>query len=220
MPRLPGFTLSLLLAVGIASSSAHAQRTRLDRDEVPLGDLIEIVVLDDELLAVDAEGGGTSTVRRRLGERILWVSTRGLLGVVITDERVLAIATRGNWQEVVYERGEAPPAGAQLGDRVALVMMRQRALGFLSTPNRFVEYRLGPQEDLRALRIGANVAVVVTDREALGLSPAAGGFFSIRLQLREKIGEVVARSNLATVHTDRRVLVFRSPTGTWAERRN
>jgi hypothetical protein len=64
------------------------------------------------------------------------------------------------------------------------------------------------------------VAVVVTDREALGLSPAAGGFFSIRLQLREKIGEVVARSNLATVHTDRRVLVFRSPTGTWAERRN
>jgi hypothetical protein len=93
-------------------------------------------------------------------------------------------------------------------------------LGFLGPANRFVESRLGPQEDLRALRVGANVAVVVTDREALGLSPDAGGFFPIRLQLKEEIDDIVARSNLATVHTNRRVLVFRSPTGTWAERRN
>ena len=217
--RLAGWTLLLLVAV-ISSGPAHAQRTRLDRDEVPLGDLIEIVVLDDELLAVDAEGGGTSTIRRRLGERILWVATRGLLGVVLTDERVLAIGTRGSWQAVEYERGESAPPGAHLGDRVALVMMRQRALGFLGTSNRFVESRLGPNEDLRALRVGANVAVVVTDREALGLSPDAGGFFPIRLQLKERIEDVVARHNLATVNTDRRVLVFRAPTGTWAERRD
>jgi hypothetical protein len=220
MACLPGWVLLLSLAVGIASAPAQAQRTRFERNEVPLGDLIEIVVLDEELLAVDAEGGGTSTVRRRLGERILWVSTRGLLGVAITDERVLAVGTRGGWQQVLYERGETPPAGAHLGDRVALVVMRQRVLGFLGNVNRFVETRMGPQDDLRALEVGANVGVVVTEREALGLSPDAGGFFPIRLQLRETIASVVARSNLATVQTDRRVLVFRAPTGTWAERRN
>ena len=218
--RLAGWTLLLLFAVGIAFLPAQAQRTRFGRDQVPLGDLIEIAVLDDELVAFDAEGGGTSIVRKRLGERILWVATRGLLGVVITDERVLAIATRGSWQEVDYERNESPPAGAHLGDRVALVMMRQRALGFLGSVNRFVESRFGPQEDLRALRVGANVAVVVTDREALGLSPDAGGFFPIRLHLKEQIEDVVARSNLATVNTNRRILVFRSPTGTWADKRD
>jgi hypothetical protein len=214
-----GITL-LLLAVCVASLPAHAQLTRFGRDEVPLGELIEIVVRDDELVAFDAEGGGTSVIRKRLGERVLWVATRGLLGVAITDERVLAIATRSTWQEAEYERGESPPAGAQLGDRVALVVMRQRVLGFLGSVGRFVEARLGPNEDLRTVRVGANVAVVVTDHEALGLSPDAGGFFPISLQLRERITDVVARSNLATIHTDRRVLVFRSPTGTWAERRN
>jgi len=213
--------MALLLAIGLLPAPASAQQTRPDADQLPLGDLIEIVVLEDEILAVDAQGGGSPTVRRRLGEQVLWTGTRGLLGVVVTSERVLGIATRsGSWQEVVYERGEPPPRGAELGDRVALVALPQRVLGFLGTASRFVEVRLGPQEDLRTLRVGANVAVVVTDREALGLSPDAGGFFPIRLQLKEKIGEVVARSNLATVHTNQRVLVFRSPTGTWAERRH
>jgi hypothetical protein len=68
--------------------------------------------------------------------------------------------------------------------------------------------------------VGANVAAVVTDRQAYGLSPHAGGFFPVRMQLREKLDSVSARSNLVTVETDQRVLVFRGPTGTWAERRN
>ena len=93
-------------------------------------------------------------------------------------------------------------------------------LGFLGTVGRFVQTRLGPQEDLRAVQVGANVAVLVTNREAIGLSPEAGGFFAIRLQVKERIAEVSARSNLATVQTNQRVLVFRAPTGTWAERRH
>jgi hypothetical protein len=94
-----------------------------------------------------------------------------------------------------------------------------RVLGFLGTVGRFVQVRLGPQEDLREQRVGANVAVIVTKRAAIGLSPHAGGFFPIRLQVRERIADVSTRSNVATVQTDQRVLVFRAPTGTWAERR-
>jgi hypothetical protein len=134
---------------------------------------------------------------------------------------VLAVATgSAQWQEAPYERGERPPADAALGDRVALITLRQRVLGFLGTTSRFAEVRLGPNEDLAAVRVGANVAAVVTDRQAYGLSPEAGGFFSVRMQLREKLDSVSARSNLVTVQTDQRVLVFRGPTGTWAERRN
>ena len=213
------FMLSLWIAVALAPTLAHAQRTR--GDQVPLGDLIEIVVMDDEILAVDAESGGSSVVRRQLGESVLWTGTRGRVGLVITDRRVLGFAPRsGGWQEARYERGEAPPHDAQLGDRVAVIILRQRVLGFLGTAGRFVQTRLGPLEDLRTVQVGANVAVLVTNRVAVGLSPEAGGFFSIRLQLRERLTEVTARSNLATVQTDQRVLVFRAPTGTWAERRH
>jgi hypothetical protein len=211
--------LSLWVAVAIAPALAHAQRTR--GDQVPLGDLIEIVVMDDEILAVDAEGGGSSVVRRQLGESVLWTGTRGRVGLVITDRRVLGFSPRsGGWQEAPYERGVTPPHDAQLGDRVAVIILRQRVLGFLGTVGRFVQTRLGPHEDLRTVQVGANVAVLVTNRVAIGLSPEAGGFFSIRLQLRERLTEVTARSNLATVQTDQRVLVFRAPTGTWAERRD
>jgi hypothetical protein len=210
--------LSLWVAVLIAPPLAYAQLTR---DQVPLGDLIEIVVMDDEILAVDATSGGSSVVRRRLSESVLWTGTRGRVGVVLTDQRVLGFAPRsGGWHEALYERGEAPAHDAQLGDRVAVIVLRQRVLGFLGTVGRFVQTRLGPQEDLRAVQVGANVAVIVTQREAVGLSPEAGGFFAIRLQVKERLSEVTARSNLATVQTNRRVLVFRAPTGTWAERRH
>lgn len=208
------------LALGILGCALAAPALAQSGDErLPLGDLIEVVELEDELLAIDAEGGGTSVVKRLLGERVSWRGTRGLLAVVLTDRRVLAIGTgSSSWQEADYERGESAPERARLGDRVALVVLPQRVLGFVGTTGRFVEQRLGPHQELRAVRVGANVGVVVTDREALGLSPS-GGFFSIRLQLKERIDEVSVRSNLATVHTDQRVLVFRGPSGTWAERR-
>jgi hypothetical protein len=216
MVRRSRWLLSLWIALAFAPALANAQRA----DQVPLGDLIEIVVMEDEILGVDAESGGSSVVRRHLAEHVLWTNVRGRVGVVITDQRVLAISPRtGGWQEAPYERGEPPARGAELGDRVALIVLPGRVLGFLGTVGRFVQQRLGPQEDLRAQSVGANVAVVVTTRVAIGLSPEAGGFFPFRLQVRERIASVSTRSNVATVHTDQRVLVFRAPTGTWAERR-
>jgi hypothetical protein len=159
-------------------------------------------------------------VRRRISESVLWTGTRGRVGIVITDQRVLGFSPQsGGWQEAPYERDEAPARDAQLGDRVAVIALEHRVLGFLGTFGRFVQERIGVHEHLRAMQVGANVAVIVTNRVAIGLSPEAGGFFSFRLQLRERITEVTARANLATVQTDRRILVFRAPTGTWAERR-
>jgi hypothetical protein len=216
MARCRSWLSWLWSAVALVPTLARAQRA----DEVPLSDLIEIVVMEDEILGIDAESGGSSVIRRRLAEPVLWTGVRGRVGVVITDQRVLAISPRtGGWQEASYERGERPALYADLGDRVALIVLRARVLGFLGTAGRFVQERLGPNESLRAQSVGANVALIVTSRAAIGLSPEAGGFFATRLQVRERIAEVSVRSNVATVVTDQRVLVFRSPTGTWAERR-
>ncbi|HKA13859.1 MAG TPA: hypothetical protein VKH41_02475 [Myxococcota bacterium] len=219
MARWLSRLLWLGVAIGFAPLIARAQFPRAD--QVPLGDLIEIVVMDDEILGVDAEGGGSSVVRRRISEPVLWTGVRGRVGVVITDQRVLALAPgSGGWQEASYERSEPVARAAQLGDRVAVIELPKRVLGFLGTVGRFVQVRLGPQEYLRAMSVGANVAVMVTNRRAIGLSPEAGGFFDLPLHIRERIREVSARSNLATIETDERVLVFRAPTGTWVERRD
>ena len=117
-----------------------------------------------------------------------------------------------------YERGEARPAGALLGDRVALVVTPRRAIAFDGPSGRLVEYRMGPRESLLASRAGENVVVVVTSRKALGLSPS-GGFVEADLELREQIRDVSVRSNVATVRTSRRLLVFRGPAAFWSTQR-
>jgi len=226
-PRLARLLLLFRVGGGVlaagSAGGAGAQALPDAGDRLPLGDLLEIVVLEDEreLLAVDAEGGGSSTLRLRLDERVLWRDTRGLLGVVLTDERILAVATRSaSWQEEDFSQGEdAGSVSVGLGDRVALFWTPRRVLGFVGTTSRFSEVRLGPREEIVRTATGANVAVAVTDRRSLGLSPRAGGFFPIRMQLRERLASVDAGSNLVTIRTDARILVFRGPTGTWEERR-
>lgn len=189
-------------------------------DEIPLADVLEVVVLDRTLVAIDARGGGQTSERLDLDERVLWTGARGSVGVALTDERLLAVgASSGSWQEARYLRIEEPADRALLGERVALVTTDVRALGFDGGSGNLVETRLGPRERVVARRIGENVAVVVTGRRALGLSPFVGGFFPIKLDLFEQLEDVTALANLATVTTDRRVLIFRAPTGSWEERR-
>jgi hypothetical protein len=209
----------LALLLGIAGS-VGAQMLAPSRDEVPLADLLEILLLERELVAVDAASGGQTTVALHLGERVMWSGARGKVGVVLTDQRVLAVAVASaSWQEMRYQRAERPPEEAMLGDRVALVITSRRALAFNAGGARLVEYRFGPGETLLSSRVGGNVGIVVTDRKALGFSPSAGGFLASRLQLGERIENVEARSNLATVTTNRRVLIFRAPSGAWSERK-
>lgn len=185
-------------------------------DEVPLADVLEILELDRELLAIDARGGGQLELRLRLGERVAWKATRGRVGMVLTDQRVLAVAVgSGSWQDLGLQREEQVHGRALLGDRVGLLLTSRRAIGFDGGSRNLLETSLGLREQVHATAVGLNVAVVVTDRRALGLSPAVGGFFETPVLLGETIERVEAESNLATVTTSRRLLVFRTPTGSW-----
>src|SRR5262245_10051918 len=95
----PMGVLRVALAVWLLSlgSVAHAQIA----DEVPLADILEIIQLDRQLLGVDARTGGQVTLNLRLGERVLWKKTRGLLGMALTDQRILGVAVAsGSWQVV------------------------------------------------------------------------------------------------------------------------
>jgi len=206
----------LLLAVAASSSPARAQNVP---GEVPLADVLEILVVDRELLAIDAASGGQTVARLRLGETVHWKAARGKIGVIITDQRVLAVATRSaSWQNTDYHRTELRPESALLGERVALAVTSERVLGFDGESGNLVEYRLNPREKILMARVGDNVGVVVTDRQALGLSPFLGGFFAVPIGLNDRIEAVSAESNLVTLTGDRRILIFRATTGTWEER--
>lgn len=205
---------------GLALSSPAAAFEEFEpRSQTPLSDILEIIALPRSLLAVDATTGGEVEEDLELGETILWQQTRGRVGAVITDRRLLMVATNsGSWQTTRFGQGEEPPGSVLLGDRVGAVTTRRRALGFDGGSGNLVESSLGPREVVNEIVVGQNVAVILTNRRALGLSPFAGGFFPISIQLGEKIESVVAKANLATITTQRRLLIFRTGTGDWEER--
>jgi hypothetical protein len=212
--RLATWLLALSL---VAAADGRAQPVA--PDEVPLADLLEILLLDRELIAIDARGGGQLVERLQLDETVLWLGSHGQVGVAVTTRRVLAAATgSAAWQEASYQQNERPPHAPLLGDRVALAVTNRRALGFDGGSGNLVEYRLGPNERALTSRAGENVGVIVTDRSALGLSPLAGGFFRAKLGVAERIESLSTGANVATLTTDRRVLIFRATTGTWEER--
>lgn len=201
------------LALGVAAL-AHAA------EESPLSPQLDIVVLEREVLAVSPDGGNPLGERLERGERVLHAKQRGRVGVVVTDRRLLAVASSsGAWQQARYRSGEAPPAEVALGDRVALVVTPLRAIGFDGKTGNLVEATLGPQERTLDSAVGQNVATVVSDRRALGLSAQHGGFFEARMRLGEAIVSLRAQADTVTLHTSKRLLVFDGPTGSWNERR-
>jgi hypothetical protein len=216
--RLPACLL-LLIALHAPAAPPDAVAQIVRGDEVELADVLEIVVLTRELLAIDARGGGQTRFALDLGETVLWNGAKGRVGVVVTDRRFLAVSTVSSaWQETRWRRREAPATDIRLGGRVAIATTSQRVFGFDGRSGNLIERDLGPKESIFELDVGENVGVVLTDRSALGVSAFAGGFFEARLLLGEEIEELSALANLATLRTSRRILVFRGHGGSWEER--
>lgn len=211
--------LALLLAGPVAlGGSAGAQR--LPPGSVPLEDLLQIQVRPHAVLAVDARGGGSLRADLHLGEQVRLVESRGAVGIVLTDQRLLAVsAGSAAFQDLRFRRNEQLRLGPRLGDRVALAATGKRLIGFDAGSGNLVESPLGVRERIAASDVGSNVAVAASGRRVFGLSPFRGGFFTADLLPGEELQRVQASGNLATVTTQRRILTFRADSGIWSERR-
>jgi hypothetical protein len=211
---MPNRRLAVLLALTLVAALAFTS------DESPLSPLLEVQVLPREVISIDSETGGQRSERLERGEQVLYTSSQGRVGVVVTDRRLLAVATgSGSWQSTRYRNGEAPPLNVELGDRVALARMAQRVVGFDGGSRNLIESGLGPREAVLETAVGQNVAVAITDRRALGLSSDRGGFFEVRLRSGESFGSLSAFANHVTLQTSQRLLTFRGETAAWEERR-
>ena len=209
MPRLV-FVLSVLVTL----ARAAAAQVPLLPDEFERVDVIAIERDGRDLFAFEALTGGRATQRLDVEEVVRFQASRGRVGVVVTDRRLLGVYPGGGWVELRLRLDEEPSEAVLVEDRLALVATNRRALAFNSADG-WVEESLSPNEVVTAIRVGAAVGVVTTNRGVLGIAPGLQSFVKEGLQIREALEAVTAQDTLATIRTERRILVFSSPRGTW-----
>ncbi len=212
MHRLATLSIAVLLVLTMSLPAA----ARLP-DEVPLGDLVQVVTLNNKVIAIDARGGSQETVRLKAKEKVEWTGARGKIGVALTNYRVLAFSADGGaWQELSYTSGEERPDAALLGDRVAMLVTGYRIIGFNGA---FAEARFESTEKLVDSRVGQNVAVAVTTHRALGFANTVSQWVDTPMNSDEQLLSVTAGADFATVTTEHRIRVFRAPSASWEVRR-
>ena len=210
------FVLLVLSQADLFPRIAHAEI--LAPGDVVLEDTIAVEVIGRDLVAFDLVGSGQLSERLELEEEVLFTASRGRVAVVLTNRRLLgATPTSSSWRAERYRLSETPQRSAWISQTLVLVVTGERALAFYGSGN-WAEQSIGPREQVVTARVGPATAVVVTDRRALGISGEHGGFFATELRLNEVIESVRALSSIATLVTSQRTLVFKAPSGVWAER--
>jgi hypothetical protein len=205
------------LFAGVLPLVARAQVPLLP-DEVERIDVIGIERDGRELYSFDALTGRRARIRLEIAEEVLFERTRGRVGVVLTDRRVLGVAPGTDWLEERLQLRERPAERGLVEDRIALVATDRRVLAFVGARGWIAE-SFGPNEVPAALRAGTAAGVVTTNRRALGIAPALGRFVSEDLRVHEEIESVTARDTLITLRTDKRILVFSAPRAFWSEQK-
>jgi len=207
----------LVLVLCGLGRSASAQVPLLP-DEVERIDVIAIERDGRDLYSFDALTGRRAAIRLEIAEEVLFQRTRGRVGVVLTDRRVLGVAPGTAWLEERLELREEPADRALVEDRIALVTTSRRALAFTGASG-WISESYGPNETASAMRAGSAAGVITTNRRALGAAPALSSFVSRNLRVREVLESVTAQDTLVTLRTDKRILVFSAPRATWTEQK-
>jgi hypothetical protein len=217
--RFPCEHLLTLVALlfGLAVVPA-ARADHRDRFRDPLADQIEVVVIDREVVAIDAEGGGDRSAELSLREEVGFHAARGIVGVALTSERALFFSANRGWLSLRWLPSERVPERVLLGERVALLATSKRVIGFNAESGIAVDEPLGRNEPVHDLVIGANAGAALTSRRLLGLSLGSARFIEEKIGVSEAVESLDAGANIITATTPRRLLIFRASGATWEER--
>lgn len=180
-------------------------------------DMVDIFETDGKIIAV-IEGRNTHPLTLRSRETLLWSKSDGYLGGVLTNYRFLVVSTSsGGWQELPLRKGESEKAVTTLSPYLALLVGKDRAVGFDALNDRFIETRLHIKDKLVAAKTGKRVAVVILSGHAYGLASGASAFDEIRLRNRETTESVKITSGKAILQTSDRLLFFEASGTGWRE---
>ena len=182
-------------------------------------DLIDIAESKGKIIAI-IEGRKTVTFDLRPNEKVLWSGSRGYLGAFLTDQHFFVISTSLNaWQALPLRLDESGKGVASVSEYIALLVTKDRSVGFDATTNRFIETQLPLQDELVAAEVERYVAVVITSSRAFGLAAESSAFTEIFLQGGETIEEIKLTYSKATVRTSDRLLTFEASGLPWKELR-
>ena len=212
MLRCRKFLISVIcLSVFASAISSYAQED--------IEDLIDIAESKGKIIAI-IEGRKTITFDLRPNEKVLWSGSKGYLGAFLTDLNFFVISTSLNsWQALPLRLDESGKGVASLSEYIALLVTKDRAVGFDATSNRFIETLLPIQDELIAAEVERYVAVVITSGRAFGLAAESSAFTEIFLRGGETIEEIKLTYSKATVRTSDRLLTFEASGLPWKELR-
>ena len=193
--------------------------TTVSYAEEEIEDLIDIAESKGKIIAI-IEGKKTITFDLRPDEKVLWSSSKGYLGAFLTDQHFFVISTSSHaWRALPLKLDETGKGVASLSEYIALLVTKDRAVGFDANSNRFVETLLPIQDDLLAAEVERYVAVVITSSRAFGLATESAAFTEINLRMSESIEEIKLTYSKATVRTSDRLLTFEASGLPWKELR-
>ena len=154
-----------------------------------------------------------------IGEHVIAMDAQGLVGVIATNLRLLAIQSRATYfAELRYRIAEKPvdPTGLHVGTRVALVELHTRAVAFSAQLGRWVEVGLGPNEYPRSFEVQENMGLIVTPRRAIGFSARSSGFVETLLSPQEVVQGASFGDASITLVLPHKILILRLGDKTWA----
>jgi hypothetical protein len=194
-----------------------AARATADLEDLEPQDIVNLVSLEDRLLAVNPATGAVAEVDLELGERLIEMRSRGLVGVALTSRRLLGITSRSAvWAELRYRVTEGDGAfPLHLSDRVALVELPHRLAALAPGSGGWQELSVGPSEQLVRIDSSARIITIVTSRRAIGYSRRSG-FVEVSLSPREQVERASLDDRSAALITSHRVLIFQAGGRGWS----
>ena len=193
------------------STSSYAQEE--------IEDLIDIAESKGKIIAI-IEGRKTITFDLRPNEKVLWSGSKGYLGAFLTDQHFFVISNSLNaWRALPLKLDETGEGVASLSEYIALLVTKDRAVGFDANSNQFIETLLPIHDEILAAEVERYVAVVITSSRAFGLAAESTAFTEINLRMSEAIEEIKLTYNKAIVRTSDRLLTFEASGLPWKELR-
>lgn len=180
-------------------------------------DLVDIEQADRKIIAI-RDGIQATPFELRSKEEVLWLDSDGYIGALLTNERFIAISlSSSGWIEKPLRSKEAYDGSPILSPTLALLVTKERVIGFDAISHRFIEQSLRLDEEFVAAEANDYVAAVISSRRALGLASGGSAFSEIRFRISETFQSIRTKSQVITVRTSWRILTFGASSPSWSE---
>jgi hypothetical protein len=180
-------------------------------------DQVTVTQVDNHLIAVTSRGSIETDIE--LGESVIAFRSQGFVGVIATNRRLLAVQSRStDFAEIRYHLAEKPvsPDAIHVLDRLAVVELATRLVGFTPELGNWVELDLGPGEHPRKIDADGNIAAIVTPRRAIAFSSRSLGFIAEPLSPQEDVEEASFSDAAVTLVLAHKVLIFHAGASQWS----